>query len=550
MKRFRKRLVLLLRYITLGILLPLISCSPTDEELVLKELILATAHEQGGHYYSLGKDLAYLINERLRYPPVIATPSQGSFDNVKRLLKDEAQLGLVSASTLHSLLQDKKSYPTLTTDLTVILKLYADIVQVVVPHQSKATSLKDLFTSDQTPTLYIGSEMSGTKIMAEYLIRLVEPNAKYNSSDATSYQAAADALEEHTIDGAFFVAAIPTPAVEQLLKKSFKLLDLSDAAQAITNQSSPGASPYSIPEYTYREQKTAVATVKTDTFLLGHQSLPNALVEDITEAIIEPLDELNALRGVLENLRFPDVFSAPGLRFHPAVQRYKQIQEKSLLILTGALYGKYYEIGKMLKEQVEKVDIDTTVSHSHGSFENLDRLLQRTREELPTVALMQHDTALVALLEGTKRVHGIEVVPARGNNGKKIPSIPELRRIATLHPEKIHVLVQKSSSENSSEQNRGMGLLSGKTVHIGAEDSGSQLLSRALMKHFVQEGIIDPPPTYKWGGVNEMIDGLIEGRYDAGMFTAFAPSNLIRRALRSGKLRLVSIDLGWVSCRP
>ena len=129
-------------------------------------------------------------------------------------------------------------------------------------------------------------------------------------------------------------------------------------------------------------------------------------------------------------------------------------------ILTGGTSGVYYPLGvglsKIYGEKIEgsKVQVQST----KASVENLN--------------LIQSGKGEIAFVIGDSVKYGWEGNAEAGFQSK----LDNLRGIAGIYPNYVHIVASKSSNINSIED------LKGKRVSVGAPKSGTELQARAILK--------------------------------------------------------------------
>ena len=129
-------------------------------------------------------------------------------------------------------------------------------------------------------------------------------------------------------------------------------------------------------------------------------------------------------------------------------------------ILTGGTSGVYYPLGvglsKIYGEKIEgsKVQVQST----KASVENLN--------------LIQSGKGEIAFVLGDSVKYGWEGNAEAGFQSK----LDNLRGIAGIYPNYVHIVASKSSNINSIED------LKGKRVSVGAPKSGTEIQARAILK--------------------------------------------------------------------
>ncbi len=184
---------------------------------------------------------------------------------------------------------------------------------------------------------------------------------------------------------------------------------------------------------------------------------------------------------------------------------------------TGGTAGTYYPIGGMIANAVSVPGkIVATAQASNGSLANVNAVAGGSMES----GFSQSDVATWAQT-GT----GIFA-------GK--PNIPELRLIANLYPETVHVVVKKGSGIKSIAD------LKGKRVGMDEPGSGTLVNARLILAAYgVKEADIKP----EYIKPNQSGDKMKDGALDAFFFVGGAPAGAISELASSGAgIELLPID--------
>ena len=175
---------------------------------------------------------------------------------------------------------------------------------------------------------------------------------------------------------------------------------------------------------------------------------------------------------------------------------------------TGGTAGTYYPIGGMIANAVSQPGkIIVTAQASNGSLANVNGIAGGAMES----GFSQSDVATWAqtgkgLFEGK-------------------PSISELRLIANLYPETIHVVVKKGSGIKSIAE------LKGKRVALDEPGSGTLVNARLVLAAYgLKESDIKP----EYIKPNQASDKMKDGALDAFFFVGGAPAGAIAELASSG----------------
>jgi len=479
---------------------------------------------RGGTYYAIGAEFARIL-ERLPEAPIDtakAIPTSASVKNIELLAKDSVDIGFVMKPAISNATVDQLA------QLRVLARLYMDVVQIVVRKDAGIRRLTDL----NAKKVYVGKEGSGTKIVAEKILDSLRvfPSIKIKEG---SYREASRMLVSEELDAAFFVAGIPTEAVKMALESGrCDLLDLSDIRVKIMN-SIPDLNTSDILVNSYENQTKKVRTISADTFLLCRKNLDVNKVFLIEDALFNNLDQLLTAHAKAQDIHLDSAFVGlpEEIELHNGASRFQKEMEKKLLILTGALGGKYYLLGKTIKSLLEPYGIHARVSHSDGSRENLKVLRERDPQTKPALAILQYDVALASLGD-PEHVYGV-LLP----EGTDIPEVRDMRRLATLHQETVHIMVRRDKLSREQESQPTLEALKNLRVCLGPEGSGTRLLAHAILAHHD----IDPKSRILLP-VPDMVDRIHGGEIDAGFFVSHVPSIAVRTILDNVEIKLLSLD--------
>ncbi len=184
---------------------------------------------------------------------------------------------------------------------------------------------------------------------------------------------------------------------------------------------------------------------------------------------------------------------------------------------TGGTAGTYYPIGGMIANAVSQPGkIIVTAQASNGSLANVNGIAGGALES----GFSQSDVATWAQ-KGT----GIF-------DGK--PNLPDLRLIANLYPESVHVVVKKGSGIKSVAD------LKGKRVGLDEPGSGTLINARLILAAYgVKESDIKP----EYIKPNQSGDKMKDGALDAFFFVGGAPAGAIAElATAGGGIEILAID--------
>jgi TRAP transporter TAXI family solute receptor len=200
------------------------------------------------------------------------------------------------------------------------------------------------------------------------------------------------------------------------------------------------------------------------------------------------------------------------------IDRRVERQRRALIVAGGPAGGEYSRVAEAVVDGIERAAPQQKVSalQTDGSVENA-WLLDRGDADF---ALMQSDIAAQA-------ANG-DGVFARGG------PLANLRALASLFPEPVHLVVPARSAVRSVAD------LRGKRVGIGSRDSGTHHTAIAVLRaHGV--GLEDLAASTEQDTAGAM-KGLRSGSLDAFFVTIAAPTRELQDLATRGGMRLVSLD--------
>ncbi|MDO5652139.1 MAG: TAXI family TRAP transporter solute-binding subunit [Moraxella sp.] len=190
-----------------------------------------------------------------------------------------------------------------------------------------------------------------------------------------------------------------------------------------------------------------------------------------------------------------------------------KLQTKFVTIGTGGASGPYNIIGTALAESyAAKFGVNAKTQTTGASVENLNLLEQKKLE----MAFVMSD-ALSEAVNGT------------GNFKAPLSSVAQ---VASLYPNYVQIVASQASGVQSIED------LRGKRIAVGAQGSGVEVATRALLEGF---GITYNDIKVDYLGYAEAADGLKSGKLDAAFLTSGLPNSSLMELEQGFKLQMVSI---------
>jgi TRAP transporter TAXI family solute receptor len=194
------------------------------------------------------------------------------------------------------------------------------------------------------------------------------------------------------------------------------------------------------------------------------------------------------------------VVIAAGLAFAQAPAFFR--------IGTGGTAGTYYPIGGLIANAISNPpQLVSTAVASNGSVANVNAIVGGAAES----GFVQADVAYWAF-SGTGVFQGK-------------PKVEDLRSIANLYPESVHLVVRKAANV------KGIADLKGKKVSLDEPGSGTLLNARAILAAF---GVTEKDIKSEFVKPNQAAELMKDGSLDAFFFTGGFPAAAISELASTG----------------
>ena len=300
----------------------LTGCGPSFDGLHLR----IAAGNSGGVYDKLGQTLAdaWAADLGIDRPEVLKT--QGSPDNVERVLSGGAEVAFVAADVAADRAAAKPG-------LAALARIHDDYLHIVVRADSDITKVDQL----RGRTIGIGSPSSGVEYIAARLLTVAGLDNTVKKQNLGLDESVAKLLAGQ-IDAFFWSGGLPTPSIanhnEQSTingKSSLRLLDIADLMPKVQDASKVYSQVYgtaTIPASTYN-QPEPVTTLVVPNFLV----VPASMSADVAEALVRGLFDARQQLAVA-NPAALSIDVRPGIEtqpipLHPGALRYYRAQKTS-----------------------------------------------------------------------------------------------------------------------------------------------------------------------------------------------------------------------------
>ncbi len=293
-----------------ALLLVLTACTAEFGELKLR----IAAGNSGGVYYKLAQPLAsaWQADLGIERPQVLQT--QGSPDNVAKVLARQADVAFVAADVAASRYQ---AHP----DFAALARIHDDYLHIVVRADSDIRSVSQL----SGHRVAIGSPQSGVEFIATWLLVAVGLQDSV-STTPRGLDESVGALLNHEVDAFFWSGGLPTPKLAEAdIRSRVRLLDLADVLPKLQTLNQV-YSTATIPASTY-SQPLPVTTLLVPNFLVVPKSMPDDVAEALVRGLFDARRQLASANPAALSIDVHPGIETQPVPLHPGALRYYRAQK-------------------------------------------------------------------------------------------------------------------------------------------------------------------------------------------------------------------------------
>lgn len=267
------------------------------KQQVLPESIVIAGGAPGGIYQEVAQQLAERLMQHVP-SQVVALPTEGSADNLQRLVSGNVQLALLQSSSIQS------------GEVLVVTPLYQEALHLLVRSDLSWQG----FPSLKGRRLAVGPTNSGSRQAAQWVL-------DFHGIDPSQLELLpwdpGQLPGEPPADAALLMIKPGASTIARLLgNQSYRLLSIPDALEITEEQ--PALRVVEIQRFDYpnNSQFDAITTVGATAYLTCSSRAPNRLVQETLEAIYGGISRLPGTLPLEKAQQFR------GLPLHPAARAF------------------------------------------------------------------------------------------------------------------------------------------------------------------------------------------------------------------------------------
>ncbi len=272
----------------------------------------------GGIYYPLGGAITNLLSVGDTLRQFTAEVTGGSVENVNRLREGQIDLGFALAVSIHESFHGGADYGEPFESLRIVAPLYPNVVHVLVPRGSNATSLGDMAGG----RISVGAAGSGTEEVARQLLGVFGLGYEDVKARFLTFSESSASLRDGAIDAAIISVGYPAAAVlEATTTGGARLLSFEpDRVEALEGRYSY-YSPGTIPVGVYPGIESDVTTVAMMNWIVSREDLDGEVVARLLDILRDQKESLERVHEMAGQIDLVMLRNAP-IPLHPATEAW------------------------------------------------------------------------------------------------------------------------------------------------------------------------------------------------------------------------------------
>jgi TRAP transporter TAXI family solute receptor len=262
----------------------------------------------GGIYYPLGGAITSLLSVEDTLRQYTAEVTGGSVENVNRLREGQIDLAFSMSVSIHEAFNGGADYGDRFESLRVVAPLYPNMVHVLVPRGSTATSLGDLAGA----RISVGSAGSGTEEVARQLLGAY--GMSYEDVDARflTFSESSASLRDEAIDGAIIAVGYPAAAVlEATTTGGARLLSFEPDRVEALRERHPYYFPGLIPRGAYSGMDQDVTTLAIMNWIVAREALDDEVVTRLLDILWDRKEALEQVHEMATQIDLSTLNDSP-----------------------------------------------------------------------------------------------------------------------------------------------------------------------------------------------------------------------------------------------
>jgi len=279
-----------------------------------------------GVYYPLGVALAEIWSSKVPNVQAVAQTTGGSVANVGLVARGDTGVAFVqndisyyAFNGIEMFMDRVNNRRQPISDMRGMAMLYPETIQIVTLRSKEIKSVADL----RDKRVAVGAPASGTEVNARQILRAYDLGYFNIREEFLNFAEAVDLLKDGVLDAAFLTAGVPTAAVQDVAAAgNLMLVPVPRDAVDRLRERYPYYTSVTIPPNTYKGQEAPVETAAVMAMLVTRQDLDEQLVYNLTRALWDNLDRLQAAHPRGKDITTATARRGMPITMHAGALRY------------------------------------------------------------------------------------------------------------------------------------------------------------------------------------------------------------------------------------
>lgn len=272
-----------------------------------------------GVYYPLGVALTNIYG-KLPGVKTSVQATKASVENLNLLQQGRGEIGFTLGDSLSQAWagNEEVGFKAKLDKLRAIAGIYPNYIQIVASADSGIKTLADL----KGKRISVGAPKSGTELNARAVFAAAGMTYKdFARVEYQSFAESVDLMKNRQIDATLQSAGLGVASIRDLAN-SIPITIIPIPADVIAKIGDAAYLAVTIPAGTYGGQSADVPTAAVQNFLVTHADVSDQLGYDMTKALFENLDQMQAAHAAAKDIKLDSKTAQAPVPLHPGAARY------------------------------------------------------------------------------------------------------------------------------------------------------------------------------------------------------------------------------------